>query len=88
MCSCEPAMAAIPPYYDTDREAIETALKTIGLRKPEEARVVHIKSTLHMEIMSISKAFLSEAAAIETLHLKTELSPLAFDRDHHLILPW
>jgi hypothetical protein len=88
LCSCEPAMAAIPPYFDTDREAIAIALKTIGLRSPEEARVVHIKNTLHMEIMSISKAFLKESESIDNLHVDGDLSPLSFDTDDHLTLPW
>lgn len=88
LCSCEPAMAAIPPYFDTDREAIEIALKTIGLTRPENARVVHIKNTLHLETLSISEAFLKEARAIDTLHIQGEASVLSFDRDGHLVLPW
>jgi len=88
LCSCEPAMAAIPPYFDTDREAIEIALKTIGLTSPEDARVVHIKNTLHMEIMSVSKVFLTEIEAIDNLQIHGEPSPLSFDGDGHLNLPW
>lgn len=88
LCSCEPAMAAIPPYFDTDREAIETALRTIGLKSSEEVRVVHIKNTLHMERMSISKAFLKEIETIDSLEIEGEPYPLSFDRDGSLNLPW
>lgn len=88
LCSCEPAMAAIPPYFDTDREAIETALKTIGLKAPEAARVVHIKNTLHMEIMSISRVLADEITPLKAFHAKGEFAPLSFDPDGGLILPW
>jgi len=88
LCSCEPAMAAIPPYFDTDLEAIETALRTIGLTEPENARVIHIKNTLHMEIMSISKALFKEAESIPTLNLQENPTALSFDDDGHIVLPW
>jgi hypothetical protein len=88
LCSCEPAMAAIPPYFDTDREAIETALKTIGLTPPEHARVVHIQNTLHLETISVSQAFLTEVQGIDSLKIKGEAAPLSFDKQGHLILPW
>lgn len=88
LCSCEPAMAAIPPYFDTDRQAIETALKTIGLILPEKARVVHIKNTLHLEVMSISAALVDEAKDAGTLLLQQKSMPLSFDENGHLQLPW
>ena len=81
-------MAAIPPYFDTDLEAIETALKTIGLTPPENARVVHIKNTLHLETISVSEAFLPEVRDIDTLKIKGEAASLSFDREGQLILPW
>lgn len=88
LCSCEPAMAAIPPYFDTDFEAIEIALKTIGMILPENARVVHIKNTLHLEIMSISEVFLKEVTTIDTLNIIGEAATLSFDQNGHLMLPW
>ncbi len=88
LCSCEPAMAAIPPYFDTDLEAIETALKTIGLTLPENARVVHIKNTLHLETISVSEAFLAEVQSLDSLTIKGEATSLSFDEKGHLILPW
>jgi len=88
LCSCEPAMANIPPHFDTDREAIETALKTIGLRAPEKARVIHIKNTLHLETISVSRALLDEAGTPEGLTEIRETGPLSFDDEGFLVLPW
>lgn len=88
LCSCEPAMAAIPPYFDTDREAIETALKTIGLKAPAAARVVHIKNTLHMEIMSVSRPLFDEISELKQFHIKGTFTPLSFAPGGDLVLPW
>lgn len=88
LCSCEPAMAAIPPYFDTDREAIETALKTIGLKPSEDAWVVHIQNTLHMEIMSISKAMIGLVKENPTLQIKGDFAPLTFDKNGYLVQHW
>ncbi|MCG8563453.1 MAG: DUF362 domain-containing protein, partial [Desulfobacterales bacterium] len=88
LSSCEPAMAAIPIHFDTDREVMEAALRTIGSRTPEEARIVHIKNTLHLEIMSISESMVDEIKGIDTLEIKGEAKPLAFDPQGMLVLPW
>ena len=52
--------AMIPVYYDTDREVVNTALKTLGLIEPPEARVVQIKNTLLLEEMLVSEACLPQ----------------------------
>ena len=57
--SC-PEAARIPPYYDSDREAIDTALKTIGPGEPQNARIVHILDTLRLEEMYVSEVMLPE----------------------------
>lgn len=88
LCSCEPAMAAIPPHFPTDRESLETAFKTIGLTPPEDARVVHIQNTLHLETLSISRALAQEAPTIPGLEVTGTPAPLSFDDKGFLILPW
>jgi len=52
--------AMIPVYYDTDREVVNTALKTLGLIEPPEARVVQIKNTLLLEEMLVSETCLPQ----------------------------
>ena len=52
-----PTAAMTPVTYDTDREAIEAALLTIGLTPPEKAKVVHISDTLHLETVHVSEAY-------------------------------
>ena len=88
LSSCEPAMAAIPIHFDTDREVIEAALRTIGSRTPEEARIVHIQNTLHLERISISQSMAAELQGKPHLNLKDDAAPLSFDDQGMLILPW
>jgi hypothetical protein len=55
-----PEKARIPIALPTDREAIATALTTVGPIEPWEVRVIRIKNTLEMEEMQISEALMDE----------------------------
>jgi len=52
-----PEKAAIPMYFDTDKECIDAALNTIGLIEPTEAKIIHIKNTLHIEKVAVSQGY-------------------------------
>jgi len=82
--SC-PEAVRIPIYFDSDRRAIEAALKTVGEVAPEEARVVHIASTLHLEKMNISEALLREAESMEGISVTGPPRPMKFDDRGNLI---
>jgi len=77
--ACAPGGAKVPPTYDTDREAIETALSCIGLTPPERARVIRIKNTLMLGEIEVSEAFLPDLAKRPDLTRLTDPAPLAFD---------
>jgi hypothetical protein len=64
---------------DTDREAVEAALGTIGLVKPEEARIVRIQNTLLLEELDVSEALLPEVKQRGTLEILWGPKPLMFD---------
>jgi len=83
--ACAPNGAKIPPAYDTDREAIETALSCIGLTPPEKARVIRIRSTLMLGEIEVSEAFLPELAKRAELKRLTDPAPLPFDAAGRLI---
>ncbi|HSC70554.1 MAG TPA: hypothetical protein VLH58_04325 [Candidatus Methylomirabilis sp.] len=76
--------AKVPMTFDTDREAIEVALAMIGLTPPEHARVVRIKTTLHLAEMDVSEALIQEVKANERLSLVTQPAPFAFDGQGNL----
>jgi len=85
--SC-PEAVRIPPYFKTDREVIQTALGTIGLVEPQNARIVHIHDTLHLEEMYISEAMLPQAKKLKEISIIGKQRPLKFGRDGNLISDW
>lgn len=82
--SC-PEAVRIPPYYDSDREAIDTALKTIGPVQPQEARIVHILDTLRLEEMYISEPILDDAKKMDGIKVLGSPHHLKFDQKGNLI---
>ena len=82
--SC-PEAVRIPPYFKSDREVIKTALGTIGLVEPQNARIVHIRDTLHLEEMYISQAMAKEAGKSEEISVIGKQRPLKFNKDGHLV---
>ena len=83
--ACAPNGAKVPATYDTDREAIETALGCIGLTPPEDARVIRIRNTLMLGELEISESLLPEVAKHETLTQLGAPKPLPFDAAGNLV---
>jgi Lactate racemase N-terminal domain len=79
-----PECGRIPIYFDTDREAVDAALKSIGLVTPEQAKIVHITSTLHLREMEISEALLPDAERDPAVETIGRLHPMKFDDDGSL----
>jgi len=55
-----PMRSKLPIIFETDREAIEGALKTVGLTEPPDAKVARIRNTLALEYLQASEALLPE----------------------------
>ena len=60
IASIAPLGAKLPMMYDTDHQAIEAALATIGLTEPPDAKVARIRNTLALEHLHVSEALLPE----------------------------
>jgi hypothetical protein len=79
-----PDGANIPVHFDSDREVLEAVLKILGTRRPEDARVVHIRNTLQVEEVEVSEP------CLRTLQPQTEFTmlgparPLSFDGQGNL----
>ncbi|MEE2994513.1 MAG: lactate racemase domain-containing protein [Gemmatimonadota bacterium] len=80
-----PQKARIPVYFDTDREVIEAAFSTIGMKAPESGRAVRIKNTLHLGEVAISETLMDEIADRDDLEVSASLSPLPFDHSGTLV---
>ncbi|HXU88026.1 MAG TPA: [Fe-S]-binding protein [Methylomirabilota bacterium] len=77
--ACAPGGAKVPATFDTDREAVETALSCIGLTSPDKARVIRIKNTLMLGQIDVSEAYAAEIAKRPDLTPIGDASPLPFD---------
>ena len=72
-----PMRSKMPIIFETDRDAIEGALKTIGLTEPPDAKVARIKNTLDLEYLCVSDALLPEVK--ERTDLEIVSGPHAFE---------
>lgn len=76
--------AAIPMYFDTDRECLQAAAAGLGLDNLNAARMVRIQDTSKLEIFQVSKAFESEINADPELTRITEWAPMTLDSQGNL----
>jgi hypothetical protein len=80
-----PDGAFVPVHFETDREVIDAALAIIGTRTPEQARLLRIHNTMHLDELEVSEACLQEEER------QTDFAPvgpsrtLAFDAAGNLL---
>jgi lactate racemase-like protein len=79
-----PEKARIPIALATDREAIATALTTVGPIDAWEARVIRIKNTLEMAEMQVSEALMDELKGRRDITPIGNLEEFEFDADGNL----
>ncbi|HEX2034844.1 MAG TPA: lactate racemase domain-containing protein [Chloroflexota bacterium] len=81
-----PELARIPIALDSDRAAIEAAIKTSGAG--EAPRLARVHSTLHLEELYVSEALLEEVAQQPSLEVVEGPAPLQFDAGGQLGPPF
>ncbi len=83
MTNCVTAVAPekgrMPLAFKTDREAIDAALKTIGIWTPDQVRIAWISDTKNLEWLAVSRSLL-ELSKQE----KDDLFDLPYDADGNL----
>lgn len=76
--------AAIPMYFETDKECIRVALGSVGLAPAEESRIVRIKNTLHLDEVEVSEIYKEEIADRPDLEILEGPRPMSFDAEGNL----
>ncbi|MEW6333172.1 MAG: lactate racemase domain-containing protein [Thermodesulfobacteriota bacterium] len=71
--------AAIPMYFETDRECVEVALGSVGLIPPRTSRIIRIKNTLQLDELEVSQVYGAEIDSRTDLEILEGPRPLAFD---------
>ena len=74
-----------PIIFETDKDAIEGALKTIGLTEPPDAKVARIKNTLDLEYLYASDALLPEIQERTDLEIVSGPHPFEFTDQGDLV---
>jgi hypothetical protein len=80
-----PEGAFLPVHFDTDREVLDAALAIIGTRAPEEARLLRIHDTLHLDELEVSEAVLAHPKPQTSFTALGQPRPMTFD--HAGMLP-
>jgi hypothetical protein len=82
--SC-PEAVRIPPFFESDRQALDAAFNTLGDINAENARVVHIRNTLNLEEMDISEPMVPEVRHLDGISIIGSAAPMGFDTQGNLI---
>lgn len=84
LTSLTPNCAKIPIHFDTDREAISTALGSLALAAPTTAKVLRIADTLTLDQLEMSEGMHPPARNVEPLGPPAEMK---FDDSGNLASP-
>jgi len=76
--------AAVPMFFETDQQAIQVALGSIGLTPPEKSKIVRIKNTLHVDEVEVSAAYAGELKKRADLEILEGSKPMSFDSQGNL----
>lgn len=79
-----PEGAFLPVQFDTDREVIDAALAIIGTRSPEQARLMRIHDTLHLDELEVSEAILADPSPQTAFTPLGQPRPMTFDASGNL----
>jgi hypothetical protein len=76
-----PQRGQVPMTMPTDRSAVAAAILTCGRADLENARVVRMHSTLHLEDLLVSTSLRAEVEASDRLSISGDPVPMDFDAD-------
>jgi hypothetical protein len=88
LTAISPEKGAIPMYFDTDREALEACFASIGDKSLQSVRLVHIRNTMRLSRLSVSRAFEAEITANDHLKRLNEWDAMTLDNQGNIISPF
>jgi hypothetical protein len=74
----------IPPYFETEKSAIDTAFKTLGKIKSVDAKVMIIENTLHISELTVSESIYKEIK--NEVELIEEIPEWSFDLNGKILI--
>lgn len=88
LTSCCPESGKIPLTYPNDLAAMAAALVTLRPYTLEDVRIVHIKNTLELSTLAVSKGCLPGLHEKDGVEIGGDILSLEFDEDGNLHSPW
>ena len=79
-----PEMGKIPLTLKNDKEALEIAIKCVGLIPKEKLKIMRIKNTSLLSEVDVSEAYEKELSNRTDLEVVIEKKAMAFDTDNNL----
>jgi hypothetical protein len=76
--------AKIPMIMETDRRAVQVAVRTSNVADLKRLRLMRIPNTLHLEHVELSEGLLEEARGLPNVEMAGELRDWAFDAQGNL----
>lgn len=77
--------ARLPVILANDRDALMGALQTCFGKSPEQAKVVRIRDTKHLDRIAVSQAVLDEVAGSQEFEALGPAEPLRFDAEGNIV---
>jgi len=77
--ACTTRGVRLPPAVETDRAGLVAALSTIGVVGPDDARVLRVRDTMHLDRLYASSALVEEARRRDDLAVVAEPEPISFE---------
>ncbi len=76
-----PEVGKIPLTLKNDREALEIAIKSVGLVPRDRLKIMRIKNTACLSEVDVSEAYKEEIAARGDLEISLKQRPMVFDQN-------
>ncbi len=80
-----PEMGKIPLTMQNDREAVEIAIKCVGLIPTNKLKIMRIKNTALLSEIDVSETYQKEVAKRSDLEVVMEKKAMEFDTDGNLL---
>ena len=85
LTSCGPEDAKIPLAFKSDREALAAVLMTLRPYSMDDLRIVHIKNTLELTSLLVSRGCLPDLVDKPDVQIEKNNFEIDFDKDGNLI---
>jgi len=75
----------LPLHFPSEQQAIQMAIKSLGLMDPRKLRLMIVPNTLHLDNLYVSEALLPELKGRSNIEVARQPIAMQFDRDKNML---